>query len=92
MSTDNPLTATQSAFLALLVAEAREVSNTELKAKYGISITGKDSAALVDSKLAMSRPATRGLAHELTDDGWAEVKRMMTAAYVKQQGATPASP
>ncbi|GHJ48789.1 hypothetical protein Cs7R123_61310 [Catellatospora sp. TT07R-123] len=80
----------QKAFLMLLMAEAREVSNSELTARYGISLTGEDSRALVEAKLAVRRKVGRGLAHELTDDGWAECKRELTAEYVK--GTGPAVP
>ncbi|HCU49616.1 MAG TPA: hypothetical protein DGG94_07425 [Micromonosporaceae bacterium] len=87
---DTPLTAAQNAYLFLLMAEAREVSNSELQQRYGISITGVDSAALVDNKLATVRK-DRSLLHELTDDGWAEAKKIMAGGYVKPSGASPAS-
>jgi hypothetical protein len=91
MMAEAPLTAAQNAYLFLLMAEAREVSNSELKQRYGVSITGSDSAALVDNKLATVRPDGRSLAHELTDEGWAEAKKIMATDYVKRTGASPAS-
>jgi hypothetical protein len=91
MMADTPLTATQSAYLFLLMAEAREVSNSELKQRFGVSITGADSAALVDNKLATVRQDGRSLTHDLTDDGWAQAKKIMAAEYVKPAGASPAS-
>ncbi|WP_020519721.1 hypothetical protein [Catelliglobosispora koreensis] len=91
MTTEKQLTAAQFAYLALLMAEAREVSNTELTAKYGVSITGKDSTALVDNKLATLTKSGRVSVHELTDEGWAEAKKAMAAPYVKAQGAAPAN-
>ncbi|MBV1850156.1 hypothetical protein [Catellatospora tritici] len=80
----------QKAFLTLLMAEAREVTNSELTERYGISLTGEDSRTLVDEKLVTRRKVGRGLAHELTDQGWARCKDELTAEYVK--GTGPAVP
>ncbi|MDI1462982.1 hypothetical protein QEZ54_18555 [Catellatospora sp. KI3] len=80
----------QKAFLTLLMAEAREVTNSELTERYGISLTGEDSRALVEAKLATRRKVGRGLAHELTDEGWARCREELTAEYVK--GTGPAVP
>jgi hypothetical protein len=82
----NDLTASEKAFLILLMAENREVSNVELAERYGISLTGKERKALNDQKLVTSRKAGRGLAHELTDQGWARCKEELTAPYVKGTG------
>ncbi len=81
----------QKAFLMLLMAEAREVSNSELLERYGVSITGPDSRALVDAKLATKRKGAKGaLVHELTDEGWAQCRRELGAEYVR--GTGPAFP
>lgn len=84
------LTAAEKAFLVLLMAENREVSNAELSERYGISLTGKVREALNSQKLVVSRKVGRGLAHELTDQGWARCKEELTATYVK--GTGPAFP
>ncbi|MEV4415824.1 hypothetical protein [Catellatospora sp. NPDC049609] len=81
----------QKAFLMLLMAEAREVSNSELLERYGVSITGADSRALVDAKLATKRKGAKGaLVHELTDEGWVRCKQELTEPYAKGPG--PAYP
>lgn len=86
-----PLKPSQKACLMLLMAEAREVSNSELLARYGVSITGADSRALVDHKLATKRKGAKGaLVHELTDEGWAQCKQELAAEYAKGPG--PAYP
>lgn len=88
--TDKPLEPSQKAFLMLLMAEAREVSNTELTERYGVSLTGKDSRVLVDQKLATVRKSGRANAHELTDLGWVRCRQELTAEYIKATG--PAFP
>ncbi|MEU7823461.1 hypothetical protein [Catellatospora sp. NPDC049133] len=81
----------EKACLLLLMAEAREVSNSELLARYGVSITGADSRALVENKFATKRKGAKGaLVHELTDEGWAQCKRELEAEYVR--GTGPAYP
>lgn len=63
-----PLPAT--AALIVLMHEAREVSNPELKERYGITLTGEERKLLNRMKLVNSRRAGRAYAHELTDAGW----------------------
>jgi hypothetical protein len=88
--TDKPLKPSQKAFLMLLMSEAREVSNTELTERYGVSLTGEDSRELVNQKLATVRKIGRANAHELTDLGWVRCKHELTTDYVKATG--PAFP
>nr|WP_225311688.1 hypothetical protein [Microbispora cellulosiformans] len=52
------------------MAEDREISNPELKEKYGITITGKERVALTEGKLMESRRQGRSFSHVLTDKGW----------------------
>ena len=82
----------EKACLLLLMSEAREVSNTELRERYdGFSIQGADSRALVENGFATKRKGAKGaLVHELTDEGWAQCKRELDAEFVK--GAGPAYP
>lgn len=84
------LTAAEKAFLVLLMAENREVSNAELDARYGISLTGAVRKTLNDQKLVESNKVGRGLVHVLTDQGWARCKEELIAPYVK--GTGPAFP
>ncbi|GGT23551.1 hypothetical protein ACFFV7_28885 [Nonomuraea spiralis] len=64
-------------FTALLVlaVEAREMSNSELKEHYRLTIDGKKRQRLNDLKLVESRQPRRGRAfvHVLTDSGWARL-------------------
>lgn len=59
-----------SALIALMVA-AREVSNPELQATAGFTITGEVRRRLNEDKLVTSRLRGRSYAHELTEKGWA---------------------
>lgn len=88
--TGKDLTAAEKAFLVLLMAENREVSNAELTARYGISLTGAARKTLNDQKLVTSTKVGQGFVHELTDQGWARCKEELTAPYVK--GTGPAVP
>ncbi|MFC7245372.1 hypothetical protein ACFQO7_23095 [Catellatospora aurea] len=82
----------EKACLLLLMSEAREVSNSELRERYdGFSIQGADSRALVENGFATKRKGAKGaLVHELTDKGWAQCKEELTSEFVK--GAGPAYP
>ncbi len=84
------LTAAEKAFLVLLMAENREVSNAELNARYDITLTGTARKTLNDQKLVESTKVGRGLVHVLTDQGWARCKEELVAPYVK--GTGPAFP
>jgi hypothetical protein len=58
------LTVRERATLLALMAEARELTNAELR-------DGPYRRRLNEQKLVTSRKVGRGFAHELTDDGWA---------------------
>lgn len=60
----------QRAALFALLAEAREVSNPELRERYGFALDGKDRARLNKLKLVDSRKEGQPYIHELTDTGW----------------------
>jgi hypothetical protein len=68
------LTVPERAALLALMAEARELTNAELHAVAGFSLTGQPRRRLVERKLVTSRKVGRTFAHELTDDGWAWCK------------------
>ncbi|MGF7236454.1 MAG: hypothetical protein ACQSGP_16035 [Frankia sp.] len=65
------LTNSEVASLLVLMAEAREISNPELKSTYGLTIDGKPRQKLNDLKLVESRKQGRAFVHVLTDGGWA---------------------
>lgn len=70
----------QIAALVVLMAEAREISNPELKQLAGFDLTGKERTGLVDMKLIESRKvAGNALAHQLTDEGWRTCKNLVEA-------------
>jgi hypothetical protein len=60
----------RSALIALM-AEAREVSNAELKKRIGFPLDGASRRKLNDLRLVASHKQKNGFVHELTDQGWA---------------------
>jgi hypothetical protein len=68
------LKVSEIAVLLALMAEAREVSNVELRERYGFTLTGESKARLNAMKLVTSRRIGRAFAHELTDPGWARCR------------------
>lgn len=66
----------QVSALVVLMAEARELSNTEMAELVGFSLTGADRTELVDLKLIESRKVGRSFAHQLSDDGWRTCKNL----------------
>jgi len=52
------------------MAEDRELSNLELKERYGVTLDGADRRRLNDLKFVESRKQGRAFAHVLTDRGW----------------------
>jgi hypothetical protein len=64
------LSVKERAVLFALMAEAREVSNSELAERTGFRLDGKERRRLNDRKLVDSRKIGRAYAHELTDAGW----------------------
>lgn len=64
------LSVKERAILFALLGEAREVSNPELAARWGFTLTGKERRVLNDRKLVESRRSGRTYAHELSDAGW----------------------
>jgi hypothetical protein len=65
------LTVRERATLLALMAEARELTNAELRDAAGFTLDGRYRRRLNEQKLVTSRKVGRGFAHELTDDGWA---------------------
>jgi hypothetical protein len=70
--TDDNLTPSETAMLLLLMAENREISNPELKDKYGVTLTGTSRQKLEKRELVESRKGLRGaFFYTLSEAGWA---------------------
>ena len=63
----NPL---QISSLVVLMSEARELTNTELKVLAGFTLTGPERTKLNELKYVESRKVGQTFAHQLTDQGW----------------------
>ncbi|MFD0740796.1 hypothetical protein ACFQ1L_01565 [Phytohabitans flavus] len=63
----------ESALLIVLMAEAREISNPELKERYGISLTGASRIKLNNAGYVKSEKVGRPFVHVLDDKGWKRV-------------------
>jgi hypothetical protein len=68
--TDDKLTHTEKAVLLVLMAEAGEVSNPDLKARFGLDLKAPSRRRLNDLKLIESRTDRRRFVHTLADKGW----------------------
>src|SRR4051794_3438350 len=64
------------AALVVLMSEDRELSNPEMEALAGFSLTGPARTNLVKAGLIKSEKRGRSFAHTLTDKGWAECRRL----------------
>jgi hypothetical protein len=66
------LTIYDRATLLLLTAVATEVvENSELKERFGVTITGKEWRGVNDRKLVKTQKRGRSLVHTVEEDGWA---------------------
>ncbi|MEV6861372.1 hypothetical protein AB0M44_10255 [Streptosporangium subroseum] len=80
---DKKLSVPELSALVVLMVEADEVSNPELKERYGLTLTGNERIHLNDLKLVDSRKVKRGAyAHVLTDLGWARMTEELHAGTV----------
>lgn len=86
MSVDQ-LTTRERVTLLALMAEAREVTNTELQAAAGVRLDGEARRRLNDRKLVTSTRPGRSFVHELTDDGWAWCRAELAASRPAGPGA-----
>jgi hypothetical protein len=68
---DKRLSLPETALLIVLMAEAREIANPEIKERYGLTLDGKERRHLNELGLVDSWRAGRSFTHALTDDGWA---------------------
>ncbi|GLX00617.1 hypothetical protein [Microtetraspora sp. NBRC 16547] len=79
---EKALTFSEVAILLVLMAEADEISNPELKERYGVTLTGDARKKLNDLKWVESRKQGRAYAHMLTDTGWAHIAGMEVQAVI----------
>jgi hypothetical protein len=77
----------ERAVLLVLMAEAREVSNPELKQIAGFDLTGAARRKLNARRLVDSRRAGRAYVHLLTDDGWAWCAAKLAAPPPERAGS-----
>ncbi|MEU8247731.1 hypothetical protein [Nonomuraea sp. NPDC048916] len=70
--------------LVVLAVEAREISNSELKERRGLTIDGRKRLRLNELKLVDSWKQGRVFVHVLTDSGWARLAEDL------RTGAVPA--
>jgi hypothetical protein len=68
------LTPSENAILIVLMAEAREITNVELKARYGLDVKKKNRDNLTKDRLIESRKEGRSNALLLADNGWRRVR------------------
>jgi hypothetical protein len=81
------LTVPERAALLALMAGARELTNAELHAVAGFTLTGDARRGLNERKLVASRKVGRSFAHELTDDGWARCKAELATERPARSGS-----
>lgn len=74
MADEDDLTPSESAILIVLMAEAREVLNTELKERYRIDVYKNYRDKLNHLRLVASRKSGNTWAHQLDDRGWVRVQ------------------
>ncbi|BCL18083.1 hypothetical protein [Micromonospora sagamiensis] len=85
------LTPNQINALVVLMAEARELTNTELRDLAGFALTGADNAKLVKLGLVSTDRTQRPFSHELTEHGWHVARRLHTARPPRQSGSATRS-
>jgi len=73
------LTNSEVGVLLTLMAEARPVSNKELKERYNFTLDGAQRRKLNNLKLVRSEKQGRAFVHELDDNGWARCHEELTA-------------
>jgi hypothetical protein len=79
------LTPSENATLIVLMAEAREVLNTDLKKLYGLDVTKKSRDKFARRRYVSSRKSGPTFALQLDDDGWAQVQNELE---FRSRGAT----
>ena len=72
--------------MVVLMAEAREVGNGEMKELAGFALTGQNKNKLNDLGLVESRKVNRAFAHQLTDKGWRHMREQLLLTEPNKQG------
>lgn len=85
------LTPNQINVLIVLMVEARQLTNTELRELAGFTLTGADNAKLVKLGLVSTDRSHRPFSHELTDRGWHVARRLHTVRPPRQAGSATRS-
>ncbi|RLK12007.1 hypothetical protein DER29_5279 [Micromonospora sp. M71_S20] len=85
------LTPNQINALVVLMVEARELTNNELKELAGFSLTGADNAKLVKLGLVETDRSHRPFSHELTDEGWRVMRQLHAGALPARSGSATRS-
>lgn len=93
MTTDKALSLPELSALIALMIEGREVSNPELKERYGFTLTNPERQRLNDLKLVDSWKKGRSFTHVLTDAGWARLEEEIRsgAAVPERSGSAGAA-
>jgi hypothetical protein len=86
---DDNLKPSETAMLLLLMAEAREIGNPELKERYGVTLTGDSRKKLTDDlKLIESRVGERrAYFYQLSDEGWGWCNKGVDVGEVRPRAA-----
>jgi hypothetical protein len=72
--------------LVLLMVQARELTNNELKELAGFTLTGKENKQLEDLGLITTNRSHRPYSHQLTDKGWRIVREIHGSTPPKSRG------
>jgi hypothetical protein len=79
---DKKLSVPEISALVVLMVEAKEVSNPELKERHSLTLDGKARRHLNELKLVDSWKDGRAFAHVLTDLGWARLAEELHAGTI----------
>jgi len=85
---EHKLSPTQISALVVLMAEARPLSNPEMKELAGFDLTGTDRAKLNDLGLISSAKQGRSFVHELSDAGWRRIGELFQIDAIRGIGPT----
>lgn len=88
---DEKLSLPELAALIVLMREAREISNPELKERYGLTLVNPERKHLNDLKLVDSWRQGRAFAHVLTDSGWARLSEEFRGGIARPAGSPGAA-
>lgn len=81
------LTPNQILALVVLMAEARQVTNKQLKELAGFALTGEDNKKLERLGLVETDRTHRPYAHQLTDHGWHQMRTLHGSTPPKSGGS-----